>query len=627
MARRCDLRCLILVLAILWLVPIVGAPALAAGLDVPALIAAAPPTSAYADADAVVLWREIDLAFAPDGRLTRRDHVVTRLQTQWAMRNLSDVRVDWDRTRQDLVIHTCRTFMADGTAVPSPDNAFNEVTPDAVAAAAPFLDLREMVISHVGTEEGCVLDLDYEVRDRAPGACPAGAVVALQGRWPVCKVTARVTPADVAASFLHGEGLSLATSDDGGSRVWHLRDLPAVPTTGDEAPRGDVLARIVVARTHDWRDAAGALRTAVEAATADLGDDLRDWLAEGEDLTREDTVRRIVTLVHEGVHRIALPTGTWSRAPRPVADVYASAVATPIEQACLALALLRAAGLQPELGLFTRAREPAKDVAALSQLVTPRLVFPLDGDNWWLAPEKDAPWSGPCDLAGRTGLFLEAGGGIRTWTVPAGSAHGRLAGTITVGDDGGVTAEIDLTLTGGLREGLGTADEIAHAWAAGFGVEPEVTDLDVRRDTPREVHLRLHARAARLAVPTGGVTIYLLPLSPAGVLDRLPAGFHAEQPARTTALFADETYAEEVALTLRLPENLMVDAAPRSASATCPRGKYDLVSERSAHGLTVRRSLSLDAGRWEPDDYPALRAMLTLALHQNAAPIVVVPAP
>jgi hypothetical protein len=58
--------------------------------------------------------------------------------------------------------------MADGREIPSPP----KLTGDADAVDGPSRSwLRDLVISHVGTEVNAVLDLDYEVVTREPANC------------------------------------------------------------------------------------------------------------------------------------------------------------------------------------------------------------------------------------------------------------------------------------------------------------------------------------------------------------------------------------------------------------------------------------------------------------------------
>jgi hypothetical protein len=88
--------------------------------DTAALIASAPGEAAYPDADAIVLYDSVTYDLDDAGRLNRRVHRLTKLLTEWACRNLSDMRPAWDSTRQELVVHTCRTTMRDGKVVNTP---------------------------------------------------------------------------------------------------------------------------------------------------------------------------------------------------------------------------------------------------------------------------------------------------------------------------------------------------------------------------------------------------------------------------------------------------------------------------------------------------------------------------
>ena len=164
------LRILGLTLLLLTLALPAGA---AQDIDIQKLIAAAPGADDFPTADVITLAERIDIEVDAEGLRTYRVHQVRRILTNWAMRRVTDPRVGWDSSRQTLEITTCRTYQEGGAVVDSPANALNEVTPDAVGRCAEFLDLREMVISHVGLEPGCVTELEYVLRDLEPGAAPA----------------------------------------------------------------------------------------------------------------------------------------------------------------------------------------------------------------------------------------------------------------------------------------------------------------------------------------------------------------------------------------------------------------------------------------------------------------------
>jgi hypothetical protein len=68
---------------------------------------------------------------------------------------------------QELKINECYTVMADGKKVVAPDNAFNEVLPGFARDIPAYNHLREMVVTHTGTEVGAVITLDYTIRTKA----------------------------------------------------------------------------------------------------------------------------------------------------------------------------------------------------------------------------------------------------------------------------------------------------------------------------------------------------------------------------------------------------------------------------------------------------------------------------
>jgi hypothetical protein len=311
--------------------------------------------------------------------------------------------------------------------------------------------------------------------------------------------------------------------------------------------------------------------------------------------------------------------------PRPVADIYASAVATPWEQALLTQALLRAMNLDAEIGFFTRWQDPAREVAALGHFGDVRVVAALGAQNLWFAPSLSAAWAGECDLTGHTGVFLEIGGGLRVWKVPAGAGTCRLAVRLDPADGGQTyTTTADLELTGTLREGRGEATAVATELAKKLVSGGEATKTTVRSDTPQALALRVLGKGSAAAADTSGLIFASVPLPRQSILDRLPSGFRAEEPARSAPLFVDSTLREEVTITVNLAPGQTVDALPAARDLSCTLGAYRLEVEEKTDCLVVRRTLELRAGRCDPADYPALRAMLAEALRQDVVPLVLV---
>lgn len=587
--------------------------AAAGALDTPALIAAAPAADQFPDHDVVVLYRSETITVDDQQRVTRRVHTVERLQTQWAMRSHADPRLAWDAGRQELEVLTARTYMRDGTVLETPDNGFNEVTPDAVVRATPFLDQRELVVTFIGTEPGCVIELAYEVRDLTPPALPPSGRCWLGDQFPVLEAVCEVS----------GPGLAV-TSRLGAGEVMPARatSLPAYATV----PRSQWSAVVPhlswgpAADDARWAEAGALAIGAASRASAAMGPHLQDWLDHQRDLlTPADLLQRIAALAHDRIADVPPPAGPWSRAPRPADAVFQSAVGTAWERALVIKALLDAAGHTPELGLFAQG-DGVSDVLPFTHL---RLVLRLGDQNWWLAPDRAEAWAGNCDLPGADGVFLATGGGVRSYTVPSPSLtcrwHVRLA------PDGGrwqATADLELS---GLTDRVAEPRKLAERLAGQLLDAGELTDLDLRESTGTTLALRLTATADHLADAAGGLLTYRLPWPDQADAARLFAGLDLHRTVAAGPIAPPRACDLEASLTLVVPDGWQVDA-PRATEALIDGAQLGVeyqVQERP-DGVRCDWRLRLDGAPIAPQGWEAFRQAALTWQRLADGPVVVV---
>ncbi len=603
--------------------------------DTAALIAGAPGEAEYPGADAIVLYDSMTYDVDDAGRLSRRVHRLTKLLTEWACRNLSDVRPSWDATRQELVIHACRTTMRNGEVVDTPPYGFNEVTPDGVARCPDFLSLRETVISHVAVERGAVVELDYEVRDLEPGPLPAGGLEFLQGEWPILTRVVRVSaPGELSYTQLHTDLAPVVTREGARSSVtWTAHDVEGLPLEGNTGHRGDYLPCVAFSTLGDWSALARRL-TALSSFGA-CGAELQDWLdQEGDafagvvpDLSARDTVERVAHLLGERL-RTVQASGPWVRAPRPPDQVFASSYGTPWEKAVLALHLLRAAGLQPELAFFTRWETLAAEAPTLASFSDLRVVVRVGDEQFWLSPDGGVPIIGRCDLAGRTGMFLEdTPKGYRKYTVPRPESTCVLAVDVRPDDAGGFSAEIDLALTSAFRLADRDRDAVQMAEVVTAAVLPgaEIRTTRVLDLAPHVLHLRLTARADSLGRVVGEGLLVTLPAPPHDLLDLLPAACRLSAGRRATPLFPGGPLREEIRWRLTLPAGLVVDRPVPAADLEADLVGYHQSCRQQGQVVEVRRSLEVSEGSVAPAAWPAFRAVLAAAAAPAARELVLLP--
>ncbi len=328
-------------------------PAAAAPLDdaaVAARIAAAPAPAA--GEDGLVIYEAHHYRYV-DGLMRHRHQRLLRVTTEWALERLADPRLRFDSARQKITVHAARTYFNGGGFIDSPANAFNTVTPGELAQAPDFLDIQELVITHVGLEPGCFLWLDTEIVDTAPAGLPEGALLFPQGEFPVREMD--VTAEGLYAELVNPEGGLLALpagTSEGLRHAWHFENLPAAP--GQATYRlGDQLPHLNFSPLESWDLVLKAIDASLMSAIAD-DDGLGEWLAGIEkELGRTYLAdREFLTSIGAKLNeRTTLLDGSdWAwRAPRSVARVLETSVATPLERTALMYAACRGRQRQLEL--------------------------------------------------------------------------------------------------------------------------------------------------------------------------------------------------------------------------------------------------------------------------------------
>ena len=123
----------------------------------------------YPKASSIVLWTEEDYVLRSDGSKTYESHIFRYLPDEAARDNFGDPRVNYAVGRDSLMILTARTYTKDGRTIDcTPNNAFNPVGPDGLDKAPDYASYRQMVITLMGLENGCISEVHYRVNTAKP---------------------------------------------------------------------------------------------------------------------------------------------------------------------------------------------------------------------------------------------------------------------------------------------------------------------------------------------------------------------------------------------------------------------------------------------------------------------------
>ena len=102
-----------------------------------------------------------------DGSMDYRYYKKLKLNTYYSFNRLyGETFIVYNPNYQDLKIKKAIVTQKDGSVIPAPENAFNEVLPRFAAKAPYFNHLREMVVTHSGIELDAVIELDYTIHTK-----------------------------------------------------------------------------------------------------------------------------------------------------------------------------------------------------------------------------------------------------------------------------------------------------------------------------------------------------------------------------------------------------------------------------------------------------------------------------
>ena len=208
--------------------------------------------------EALCLRRHVTVELLPDGRSLRR--VLTAVKVlrtiPFGRSGLADPRVPFDAENQEIRVLQARTWLPSGRVLDTEENGKNVVFPDALAHAPDLARFRDLVVTHLGIQEGCVALIEYEIEDRRPPAWPFEGAIETQMTIPVLELRVVLSaPQGAGLQAMHLAPSSRRMSPETGivegrTRVtFSGKALPAAPHEPD----------LIVYGTRSWEELDGLL--------------------------------------------------------------------------------------------------------------------------------------------------------------------------------------------------------------------------------------------------------------------------------------------------------------------------------------------------------------------------------
>ena len=591
----------------------------------PTWLCQAPGRKEFPTEGALVLRHQVDITLLPDGRRKKRVFLAVKvLRLPPVERSgIFDPRIHFDPTRQDLKILQARTWLPSGKAVDTAGNGKNIVFPDALNLCPDFARFRDMVVTHVGVEEGCTVVLEYESTETKRGAWPFEGLEEAQFPFPLLRQeftleAPKGTPLQavlLAPSQRRGEKTEEVSKDR--IRIRFLRE--------GVIPRAARPADVFVYGTKPWKTLGQRLRAGLARLgplPAEFLESLKKKLAHpGSFLERADRAAR---LVRDGLREVHWPPRLLDWTVRPAGRIWETTYATPLEEAAFLAGALRAAGL--------------KDAQVVPITHLPRLEVPcLEGtDDFWVAatsPRGRPIWiraggtpgdPPPARLTGAASLV-----GPRIPMDAWGSrSFSKVAGHLVLSPGGKLSGNLEIMLQGTAFNGVEAAlkglkpqaERLAALFAGGRPAGLTVLKLEESRAL-----FRMALEGGKVSPDGAGLLPLVLPLlpgSPPLVLHDLGL---PENPSST--VLPGGPWESILDLEVTLPEGFRIWALPGEEKVhQPPLGSRERRVKVFGRKVAVFRRLQVKAGRVPPARWEALRALLAPLRNESARTLLAAPA-
>jgi hypothetical protein len=302
--------------------------------------------SQYGDCEAIVLCDSMFVTLHTSGLTTIRRHRAVLLITDNSIRRYGDPRILFDSERQEIRVTTARVFMRDGKFVETEENGFNIVTPFSLERAPDYQDWQEMVVTHVGIEDFCVAELEYQLVERERMLPWLSGVEFFGGPDPVLHQFLSVkVPPGITLKHASFNGVCTPEKSASGALNWSMKDLEGIYARHGGVWRGDYLPTVVFSTAESWDEICEYFDTSLSAA-AHKSDSLEIAVSELSEqaCTVEDELLEIHDYAFELVRGIDQPFHPLYASVRSANEIYTSAYAHGLDRAVVTLALLRRNG-------------------------------------------------------------------------------------------------------------------------------------------------------------------------------------------------------------------------------------------------------------------------------------------
>lgn len=355
------------ILAILLLV----SQSFAAFTGLPAAVEKAlPEINKYPIASSVLLWADETYELTADGKQVYEWHSFRYIPDEAGRDNWGDPHVAFVKDKETLEILTSRAYTADGRTIDStPENAFNEITPEELQHAPELTLFRQMVITHLGLENGCIVELHYRKTNNEPLLPWLEGRVELREESPTVSRALHVKiPAGV--SLKHAQHAGVPEPEVSGSAyTWSVKNMAGY-LPDDLAGQHGLLPSVEFSTADSWQAVKAEIAKRVADASQgnlELPESLKEDLRKAT--SRLGNAPAIKEWIADRFERYEFHHGDFNAFLRPLRDVFQSGYGNHLELAALVSQLFKQEGLDNGLVLQFAGEPRVPALASLENVI------------------------------------------------------------------------------------------------------------------------------------------------------------------------------------------------------------------------------------------------------------------
>ena len=582
--------------------------------------------------DAVYLQLTKEYTQNPDGSMDYRYIKKQKLQTYRSFHNLyGETFITYHPDFQSLKVNEAYIIMAGGKKVASPANAFNEVLPSFAANAPAYNKLREMVITHTGTERNAVINLDYTLHSKK-GFYPAlmGNEV-LAETEPVKELTIKVRiPSGNKLSYVAGYSdvkPEITTEGSFSVYTWNLKNVPAISAEENQLNGNELYPRLLFSTAKNRAEAISGLliqpafSAKIPADAKKIADSLLTNVPEGSKL---DGILSLQNMVVSDMRLYPVPmrfNGFKGRTPE---ETWNSNGGTVLDKTILLSAMINESGIPATPCFVVKSAFCQNDIGNLLDIDDMGVKVELkDAGTLYISASVKNPQNLSLNLPGRTILSADNSGKLILTPCETIKNKLKLLGNFVISEKFQLSGDVSIQFDKGVNPYflLEKDKSKAKTYLSGGFASGDLKEIKIATITQESSFFNITLQKDKPFRTDSNYLFFTLPILSNGIESW---GIHYLPKARQCSLEVPFLIDESCEMTIALPKGLKLFAAVKKTEISNAAGNFYFEASQDGDNVVVKKSLKIDKRIIETASYADFKALMDHWNNDNYREIVFV---